>query len=180
MKCGSAKRTRSSTNGPRRARVRASQKISYENAYLFGAVCPNRDTGAAIIMPHANTAAMRKHLEEISRAVAPGAHGLIILDQAGWHTTRKLKIRQRFAGPACPMHSGAYRFRGSFRVERRTELGLGHSQSVACLMLCFGSDARRPRPAACGCPATSFSAVDKQDKRGRVGCSLPSPYNRGV
>jgi len=28
MKCGSGKRTRSSTNGPRRARVRASQKIS--------------------------------------------------------------------------------------------------------------------------------------------------------
>src|SRR3984893_7063957 len=45
----------------------------YENAYLFGAVCPSRDTGVAIIMPYANTAAMRKHLEEISRAVAPGA-----------------------------------------------------------------------------------------------------------
>jgi hypothetical protein len=51
----------------------------YENAYLFGAVCPSRDTGVAIIMPYANTAAMRKHLEEIqasaratsSRPVSP-------------------------------------------------------------------------------------------------------------
>ena len=62
------------------------------------------DTGAAIIMPHANTAAMRK-LEEISRAVAPGAHGLIILDQAGWHTTRKLKVPKNLTmvplPPAC-------------------------------------------------------------------------------
>ena len=107
MRCGSAKRTRSSTNGPRRARVRASQKDQrYENAYLFGAIYPSRDTGAAIIMPHANTAAMRKHLEEISRAVAPGAHGLIILDQAGWHTTRKLKVPKNLTmvppPPACP------------------------------------------------------------------------------
>src|ERR1700726_1581821 len=57
-------------------------------------------------MPYANTAAMRKHLEEISRAVAPAAHGLIILDQAGWHTTRKLKLPENLTlvplPPACP------------------------------------------------------------------------------
>src|ERR1700726_2494592 len=99
MKCGSDRRTRSSTNGPKRARVHANQRISvtrtlicsapsaraatpaprssdrrggqktslvyqgaktgtrprkpkdqrYENAYLFAAVCPSRDTGAAVI-----------------------------------------------------------------------------------------------------------------------------------
>ena len=32
----------------------------------------------------------RPHLEAIGRAVAPGAHALLILDKAGWHTTRKL------------------------------------------------------------------------------------------
>jgi transposase len=87
-------------------RPRQPKDQRYENAYLFAAVCPSRDTGAAIIMPHANTAAMRKHLEEISRAVAPGAHGLIILDQAGWHTTRKLKVPKNLTmvplPPACP------------------------------------------------------------------------------
>jgi hypothetical protein len=87
-------------------RPRQPKDQRYENAYLFGAVCPSRDTGAAIIMPYANTAAMRKHLEEISRAVAPGAHGLVILDQAGWHTTRKLKVPKNLTmvslPPACP------------------------------------------------------------------------------
>lgn len=73
-------------------RPRQPKDQRYENAYVFGAVCPSRDTGIAIIMPYANTAAMRKHIEAISRAVAPGAHGLVILDQAGWHTTRKLKV----------------------------------------------------------------------------------------
>jgi len=28
------------------------------SAYLFGAICPERDTGCAIIMPKANTDAM--------------------------------------------------------------------------------------------------------------------------
>jgi hypothetical protein len=41
-------------------RPRQPKDQRYENAYLFGAVCPSRDTGVAIIMPYANTAAMRK------------------------------------------------------------------------------------------------------------------------
>ena len=36
-------------------RPRQPKDQRYENAYLFGAVCPSRDTGAAIIMPYANT-----------------------------------------------------------------------------------------------------------------------------
>ena len=87
-------------------RPRQPKDQRYENAYLFGAVCPSRDTGVAIIMPYANTAAMRKHLKEISHAVAPGAHAMVILDQAGWHTTRKLKVPKNLTmvslPPACP------------------------------------------------------------------------------
>jgi transposase len=64
----------------------------YESAYRFGAVCPARDTGAALAMPSANTEAMQKHLDEIGRNVTPGAHAIVLLDQAGWHTTEKLEI----------------------------------------------------------------------------------------
>jgi transposase len=35
---------------------------------------------------------MQLHLDEISSQVAPGAHGVLILDQAGWHTTKKLAV----------------------------------------------------------------------------------------
>jgi transposase len=35
---------------------------------------------------------MALHLAEISQAVAPGAHAIVLLDQAGWHTTGKLPI----------------------------------------------------------------------------------------
>jgi len=35
---------------------------------------------------------MQLHLEEISSRVRAGAHALLLLDQAGWHTTDKLVI----------------------------------------------------------------------------------------
>ncbi len=35
---------------------------------------------------------MQAHLREIARAVAPGAHGVLLMDRAGWHTTGELKI----------------------------------------------------------------------------------------
>jgi len=43
-------------------------------------------------MPHANTEAFNDHLAEISRFVAEGSHAALIVDGAGWHTARKLKI----------------------------------------------------------------------------------------
>jgi transposase len=64
----------------------------YESAYLFGAICPARGTGAALALPFADTEAMQLHLDEISRRVANGAHAVLLLDRAGWHTTAKLEI----------------------------------------------------------------------------------------
>ena len=57
----------------------------HTSAYIFGAICPERGVGAALIMPYANTEAMSKHLEEISIHVAPGSHAALLCDGAGWH-----------------------------------------------------------------------------------------------
>jgi hypothetical protein len=54
-------------------------------AYIFGAICPARGVGAAIIMPTVNTECMNLHLAEISTQIAPGAVAAIICDGAGWH-----------------------------------------------------------------------------------------------
>lgn len=59
----------------------------YSWAYLFGAVCPARGTGAGLVLPFANAAMMTLHLAAISRTVAPGAHAILVLDGAGWHMT---------------------------------------------------------------------------------------------
>ena len=60
--------------------------------YLFGAICPQRQTGAAVVMQRANTQGMQHHLDEISANIAPRAHAVLVLDQAGWHTPAKLKV----------------------------------------------------------------------------------------
>ena len=74
----------------RGSRPRQPADQRYENAYLFGAICPARGTGAALALPYVDTFAMQLHLDEISRHVAKGAHAVLLLDCAGWHTTAKL------------------------------------------------------------------------------------------
>ncbi len=64
----------------------------YQCAYIFGAVCPALMKGAALIMPKANTAAMQAHLNEISLRVEPASHAVVIVDRAGWHTAKSLKV----------------------------------------------------------------------------------------
>ena len=73
-----------------RPRLPADQR--YDNAYLFGAICPRQGKGAGLLLPFANAKAMQWHLEEISENIAAGAHGVVLMDRAGWHCTDKLKV----------------------------------------------------------------------------------------
>jgi hypothetical protein len=43
-------------------------------------------------MPYIDTEVMQEHIDEISRHVARGAHAVVIVDRAGWHTTTSLKV----------------------------------------------------------------------------------------
>ncbi len=61
------------------------------SAYIFGAICPDQGKGAGLVLPRCTTKAMDLELAEISQAVAPGAHAMVLLDQAGWHLSKKLK-----------------------------------------------------------------------------------------
>lgn len=62
------------------------------SADIFGAICPAKGKGAGLVLPKCNTAAMQLHLDEIALAVEPGAHALVMLDQAGWHMTGRLVV----------------------------------------------------------------------------------------
>src|SRR4051794_4012391 len=76
----------------RGTRPRAPRDRRYAWAYLFGAVCPERAVGAALVLPYADTEATGLHLAEIGRHVAPGAHGVVVLDRAGWHGAGDLAV----------------------------------------------------------------------------------------
>jgi len=57
-------------------------------------------------MPHCNSQAMELHLAEISSQVAPGAHAVLMLDQAGWHMSGALVVPANITllplPPKCP------------------------------------------------------------------------------
>jgi hypothetical protein len=59
-------------------------------AYLFGAICPAEGKGAGLVMPFCDTQAMQVHLAEISATVAPDAHAVLLLDQAGYRSRPRL------------------------------------------------------------------------------------------
>jgi hypothetical protein len=68
---------------------------------------PSESKAAGIIMPCCNSAAMNMHLEEIAfHNIALGAHGVAILDQAGWHGSAELALPPNITllplPPRCP------------------------------------------------------------------------------
>lgn len=77
----------------------------HTNAYIFGAVCPGRDIGAALVMPYVNTEAMNLHLKEISSHVQQGSHAVIIIDGASWHKAGELVVPDNLSLLRLPPYS---------------------------------------------------------------------------
>lgn len=76
----------------RGSRPRVVRQQQFEYAYIFGAVCPQKDRAVGLVLPTIGTYCMQKHLEEISKEIEPGNHGVLVLDRAAWHTTKKLHL----------------------------------------------------------------------------------------
>ena len=55
------------------SRPRAAHDQRTQSTYLFGVVCPEHGTGAALVLPFCNTEAMQLHLDEIATK-SPPAH----------------------------------------------------------------------------------------------------------
>ena len=85
--------------------ARAMWDHRYIWAYLFGAVCPERGVEAAVVLPYVDLEAMNIHVEprgspdlaEISRRVTEGAHAVLVLDGAGWHTSPRLRVPENIS-----------------------------------------------------------------------------------
>ena len=86
-------KNRSRDAGPNAARAPSAPKDQRTaSAYIFGAICPAEGKGAGLVLPRCTTEGMTLHLKEISQAVTPGAHALVLVDQAGWHRSKKLVV----------------------------------------------------------------------------------------
>jgi len=70
-------------------------------ANIFGAICPEHGKGAGFVLPFSNIETAALHLAEISLAIAPRAHAVVLMDQAGWHTTGKLTVPANITSSRC-------------------------------------------------------------------------------
>ena len=78
--------------GLRGSRPTTIKQTEYEWVYLFGAVNPVTGDSSALLAPTVNTEYMNHHLRFISERLEPGVHGVLVLDQAGWHLSKGLRI----------------------------------------------------------------------------------------
>jgi putative transposase len=80
--------------------------LRHQAAYLFGAVCPERDAGVALVLPTVSTAAMQTMLDGLGQAVSPGAHAVVLMDRASWHVAKDqalpANLTPRFLPPTRP------------------------------------------------------------------------------
>ena len=99
--------------GQTNSRPAAVRQTEYEWAYLFAAVNPLTGASSALIAPTVNTHYMNKHLQFISLEAGADAHVVLVLDQAGWHVAKALKVPENmtllYLPPYSPELNGAER-----------------------------------------------------------------------
>ena len=74
------------------SRPAAVRQTEYEWVYLWAAVEPATGASVAMITPTVNTALMNTFLAGLSETMAPGEHAVLVLDNAGWHVARALRV----------------------------------------------------------------------------------------
>ncbi len=77
---------------PLGSRPTAVRQTEYEWCYLFAAVNPITGASSAMVTPTVHTKLMDQHLAFISREVGPQVHVVLVLDRAGWHVAKALKV----------------------------------------------------------------------------------------
>ena len=75
--------------GSRPERVR---QVEYESVYLYASANPLTGASSAMLAPAVNAGLMSEHLRMVSAAAGPGAHVVLVLDGAGWHVAKDLKV----------------------------------------------------------------------------------------
>ena len=64
----------------------------YTFAYLFAAVEAGTDNAFALIMPEVNADAMQTFLDHFSKTIGEDEHVAMVLDGAGWHGAKALRV----------------------------------------------------------------------------------------
>jgi putative transposase len=71
---------------------RAVRQTEYKWGYIFGAVDPLTGQSSALISPTVSAALMSTHLRMIADEAGKDVHVVLVLDGAGWHKAKDLKV----------------------------------------------------------------------------------------
>ena len=87
--------------------MRVRPRYEYEWLWGYGFVGPATGQTAWLLPPHVSTELFDLALAHFARAVGAGPHKrvLLVLDQAGWHTTGRLVVRVGIDLVYLPAHS---------------------------------------------------------------------------
>jgi transposase len=88
--------------GTRPTRVRQTE---YQWVHLFAAVNPLTGNNSAMLAPHTNTHYMNAHLKFISQAAGEKTHVVLVLDGAGWHASKSLRVPKNITLLPLPPYS---------------------------------------------------------------------------
>lgn len=92
------------------SRPRAIHDQRTQSTYLFGAVCPELGTGAALVLPACNTGAMQLHLTEIAIRITPGAVRCLSLIKPAGTLRKTSSSKQHLARAAAAARARIWRF----------------------------------------------------------------------
>lgn len=88
----------------RGVRPRGLRDMRHDAAWIFGAICPERDTGVALVLPEATGPAMQALIDELAGQLPADRHAVLIMDRAGWHIAAKLN----WPDTITPLHLPSY------------------------------------------------------------------------
>jgi transposase len=78
--------------------------IGYKNFYIYSSVSPQEGDSFSLFLPWVNTEMMNLYLEQLSLAY-PELEIMLIMDQAGWHVSKKIKLPDNILIESLPPYS---------------------------------------------------------------------------
>jgi hypothetical protein len=74
------------------SRPTAVRQTRYEWVYLYASVEPATGASVALQAPYVDTGTMNVYLEMLSEELGSMEHAVLVMDQAGWHTSKALIV----------------------------------------------------------------------------------------
>lgn len=90
---------------PKGARPRKVQQRQFISAYIYGAACAKTGESFGLILPSTNTFAMQAYMDQLSEHTDQSKHIALVVDNAGWHTSKQLNVPKNITLIPLPPYS---------------------------------------------------------------------------